>query len=587
MNHKSIAVLPFLNLSSDPENEYFSDGVTEEIMLALSGIKELKVTSRTSAFAFKNKQVDIRMIGNQLGVSTVLEGSIRKSGNRVRISTQLIRSEDGFLLWSQKFDRELVNIFALQDEISLCIAEQIRENFGHMEIGEHLVEVTTSDLGAYDCYLKARFNQLRWEQEGFLKAVYYYQMAVEKDANYAQAYFGLFQCYGMMAAWDLFPREDGFRLAMEALKEGAAINTNLAEYHFSLNYQSLWANWDYASSFAHLKKALQLSPNNAEYLESVAELYMSQGAFDDAKKLIKLALEVNPLSANHHFTKGNIFYLEGEFEQALAEFNRSLEIDPNWMLSLQSKAFCLILLDRKEELEAFATGNNNLERAEDFLKLYDLMHTRKGVSITDSMQAVNGYFAWNVYLPLHYGNVEEAVEALKYGVEQRLGQFINFKDDPLLAPLRNHTVFVELKKKHSINLPDTGELFGENESEVSAKMVDSEASDWVEKLTDLMNSEKLFLKPNLDLKELSESLGLHSNTLSWLLNDKLEMNFNDYVNSYRLQEFQERALLPDAKQFTLLGLAFESGFSSKSTFNDYFKKKTGITPRKWVKENAD
>lgn len=586
MNHKSIAVLPFLNLSSDPENEYFSDGVTEEIMLALSGIKELKVTSRTSAFAFKNKQVDIRTIGNQLGVSTILEGSIRRSGNRVRIATQLIRSEDGFLLWSQKFDRELGDIFPLQDEISLRIAEQIRENFGHMEIGEHLVEVTTSDLGAYDCYLKARFNQLRWEQEGFIKAVYYYQMAVEKDANYAQAYFGLFQCYGMMAAWDLFPREEGFRLALEALKDGASINNNLPEYHFSLNYQALWADWDYAGSFAHLKKALQLSPNNAEYLESVAELYMSQGKFDDAKKLIKLALEVNPLSANHHFTKGNIFYLEAEFEQALEEFNRSLEIDPSWMLSLQSKAFCLILLNRKEELEAFATGNSNLERAEDFLKLYDLMHTRKGVSITDSMQAVNGYFAWNVYLPLYYGNVDEAVNALKEGIEHRLGQFINFKDDPLLEPIRNHPVFVELKNHHSVILPDAVELLGEMESDSSAKMTDSSAHEWIEKLTGLMNSQKLFLNPNIDLKELADSLGLHSNTLSWLLNDKLEMNFNDFINSYRLQEFQERAVLPDAQQFTLLGLAFESGFSSKSTFNEYFKKKTGLSPSKWVKEHS-
>ena len=257
------------------------------------------------------------------------------------------------------------------------------------------------------------------------------------------------------------------------------------------------------------------------------------------------------------------------------------------MLSLQSKAFCLILLDRKEELVAFAMGTSQLERADDFLKLYDLMHTRKGGSIKDSIQNVNGYFAWNVYLPLYFGDIDDAIAALKQGIEQRLGQFINFKNDPLLAPLRNHPVFMELKESYSVDLPHAPVLLSGSEVETSARMSDTEAGSWVEKLMNKMDAEKLFLQSNLDLKELADVLGLHPNSLSWLLNEKLEMNFNDFMNSYRLKEFQERAVLPDAQQFTLLGLAFESGFSSKSTFNDYFKKKTGFTPRQWLKEESD
>ncbi|MCB0644482.1 MAG: hypothetical protein KDC44_22715, partial [Phaeodactylibacter sp.] len=136
---KSIVVLPFENISSDPENEYFADGVTEEIINALSKVEGLKVTVRTSSFAYKNNLKDIRMIGKELGVSTALEGSIRKSGSRIRISTQLTRTDNGFQVWSESFDRNLTDIFELQDEISLLIADKIRENFGHFEIKEHLV----------------------------------------------------------------------------------------------------------------------------------------------------------------------------------------------------------------------------------------------------------------------------------------------------------------------------------------------------------------------------------------------------------------------------------------------------------------
>ena len=189
MNQKSIAVLPFVNMSSDPENEYFSDGVTEEIINALTGIRELKVTARTSSFAFKNRQVDVRHVGNQLGVSTVLEGSIRKIKDRVRISSQLIRTDDGFHIWSEKYDRELVDIFELQDEISLEIAEQIRENFGHLEIKERLVDAPTDNIEAYNLYLKARYNHLRWDAEGIENGMKYYDQCISHGPKFFMALF--------------------------------------------------------------------------------------------------------------------------------------------------------------------------------------------------------------------------------------------------------------------------------------------------------------------------------------------------------------------------------------------------------------
>jgi TolB-like protein len=186
----SIAVLPFVNMSEKTNFEYFSDGITEEIINALTRVKGLKVTAHTSSFAFKDKNIDVRTIGRQLGVNIVLEGSVRKTTNRVRITAQLISTNDGTHFWSKNFDRELDDIFVLQDEISLLIADQIRENFGHLNIQEHLVEAPTQNMEAYDLYLKARYQHLMWDGEGIRNAVELYEQCATIDPSFALPYFG-------------------------------------------------------------------------------------------------------------------------------------------------------------------------------------------------------------------------------------------------------------------------------------------------------------------------------------------------------------------------------------------------------------
>ncbi len=204
---KSIAVLPFVNMSSDTANEYFSDGITEEIINALTKVQELKVIARTSSFSFKGKNMDVRKIAEQLGVSAVLEGSVRKAKNRVRITAQLINALDGSHFWSQNFDREMEEIFALQDEISLLIANQIRENFGHFNIQEQLVGEPTKNMQAYELYLKGHSYQLKWDADSIHEATKYYEASVKHDPKFARAYYGLVQSYGMLAAWGYMPAE--------------------------------------------------------------------------------------------------------------------------------------------------------------------------------------------------------------------------------------------------------------------------------------------------------------------------------------------------------------------------------------------
>lgn len=192
---KSIAVLPFVNMSADQDNEYFSDGVTEEIINALTKVSDLKVIARTSSFAFKGKNVDVRTIGQQLGVSIVLEGSIRKVKNRVRITAQLINTEDGVHLWSKNYDRVLDDIFQLQDEISELIADQIRENFGHFEIPVFTHLPRTHNIDAYDLWLKGSYHLKRKGFDDIKKAMRFFQDAIQLDASYADSYSSLGEAY--------------------------------------------------------------------------------------------------------------------------------------------------------------------------------------------------------------------------------------------------------------------------------------------------------------------------------------------------------------------------------------------------------
>jgi TolB-like protein len=199
----SIAVLPFINMSAEPDNEYFSDGITEEIINALTKVQELKVIARTSSFSYKGKNIDVREIARQISVSSILEGSVRRIKNRVRITAQLINALDGTHFWSKNFDREMEDIFVLQDEISLNIADQIRENFGHLNIQEHLIKEPTQNMEAYNLYLKGRYQHLMWDGQGIENAIELYEQCVKIDPSFALPYFGLAYCYAMSGSWEI------------------------------------------------------------------------------------------------------------------------------------------------------------------------------------------------------------------------------------------------------------------------------------------------------------------------------------------------------------------------------------------------
>jgi adenylate cyclase len=257
-SEKSIAVLPFVNMSPEPENEYFSDGITEEIINALAKIQGLKVTARTSAFAFKNQNIDIRIIGQQLGVTSILEGSVRSYRNRLRITAQLIRTEDGFHLWSETFDRVMEDIFDLQDEISLLIADQIRENFGHMNIEDHLIQAPTNSLEAYNLYLKGRYNHLKWNSEGIQLGIEYYKKSIALDPDFALPHFGIGYSYAMSASFGT--QLEALQAADDYLQKGFQLDDQSYMGYFGKATYHFWGKWDFIRGHRFFKKAMALKP---------------------------------------------------------------------------------------------------------------------------------------------------------------------------------------------------------------------------------------------------------------------------------------------------------------------------------------
>ncbi|MCR9066283.1 MAG: AraC family transcriptional regulator, partial [Cytophagales bacterium] len=328
LSNKSIVVLPFVNMSTDPENEYFSDGITEEIINALTTVKGLKVIARTSSFTFKNKNIDVRTIGEQLGVSTVLEGSVRKAKNRVRITAQLVSTNDGTHFWSKNFDRDLEDIFAVQDEISLHIADKIRENFGHLNIQEHLIEAPTQNIEAYDLYLKGRFEHLKWDGQGIRNAVNLYEKSVKIDPSFALPYFGLAFSYAMYGSWG--NNRTILKLSEENLSKGFKLDKQSYVGYFSKGELYFWGYWDFINAHKSFQKALQLNPSYTEAEECLSELYTAVGYFEKALWHADNILRINPLSPNHYFTKANIHYLKEDYTKALECIETSLSINPGF-----------------------------------------------------------------------------------------------------------------------------------------------------------------------------------------------------------------------------------------------------------------
>ena len=328
-----LAVLPFENLTGDASQEYFSDGMTEEMIAQLGNLdpQHLGVIARTSVMHYKNGKAPLDQIGRELGVQYVLEGSVRRDADKIRITAQLIQMKDQSHLWARRYDRELNSTLALQSEIAQEIAGEIQHALGADKFtfaAEPQRPLTSYE--AYDLYVKGRYFWNKRTGDGFEQAINYFQQAIAKDPNYAQAYAGLADSYILFAAYSGQPPADFLQKARAAATKALRLDDGLAEAHTSLALITENYDWDWPAAEKEYRRAIELNPNYATAWQWYAEYLTWLGRFDEALRASERARELDPLSLIIASDNGMIFYYSRQYDRAAAKLNAVLEMDPNF-----------------------------------------------------------------------------------------------------------------------------------------------------------------------------------------------------------------------------------------------------------------
>jgi len=465
-SENSIAVLPFRNISSDRENEYFCDGITEELINALTKVEGLSVIARSSAFAFKNQVIDPREVGNQLGVAFILEGSVRKAGSKVRVSVQLIKTYDSFHLFSEVYDRELKDIFEVQDDISNKIVQEFSDKVGVPKSKRVLVTSSTRNIEAYEIYLKGRFNLSKGSLEATKAAIQYFETAIRKDKDFVLPFAGLASCYTFLGGSGLMEAGKAFEKAKEFALTSNMMDNDLAETHLSLAKSYFWHDWDFENTGISIKKAIQLSPGTS-----------SIHGFNS------LFLMADPLSLSGKFRLGELYYRSERFVEANEVFDEILAKNPFFKQANIFKAWChLFLGDLDLAISIFKkipiTVDEHLVFYGGLAFAYykNLQYDKVFKCLqTFNSEVDKGNLHWlNFNYTLIFralGETEKMYEYLEKCLEMKDTPliFINvdplwneFRDDPQFAALLEKT-FAPVKKDRMVRLQtDTREVFSIN-----------------------------------------------------------------------------------------------------------------------------
>lgn len=448
----SIAVLPFTDLSPGKDQEYFSDGLTEELIANLAKIPGLKVVARSSAFQFKGKNEDLRTVGHILGVATVLEGSVRKDGNRVRITAELIKADDGFQLWSEMYDRDISHILAAQDEIARAVSSalQLRLLAGNNVTPPGVSPITNSQ--AYEAYLQSQYFIARGQdKEDLEKALSYANEAIKLDAGYAPAWAQRAGVLQTLASIALIENADGFRRARESAEKAIALDPNLATGYMALGLVEINHDWDWEGADESLKKAGLLEPGSASVLGNRAYLARNLGQLEKAIELRRAAIALDPLRANFHLALGYELLLLGRFDEAKAALERAQELNPQ-LSSLHLTRGTILLLEghQLESLAEMQKETGEWEKLSGQSMAYYALQRREDSDLAlkkliATHQNDCAYQIAEVYA--YRQETEKAFKWLDRAFQQRDPGVPDFKSNPFMKSLRGDPRYVELLKK--------------------------------------------------------------------------------------------------------------------------------------------
>ncbi|MSU61245.1 MAG: tetratricopeptide repeat protein [Pedosphaera sp.] len=459
IDQKSIAVLPFVNMSADKDNEYFSDGISEEILNALARTPGLRVAARTSAFSFKGKNESVQHIGEMLKVGVVLEGSVRRAGNQLRITAQLINVADGFNMWSDTFDRKAEDVFAIQTEVALRVQEVLKVKLLAGD-GSSATLAGTDNLEAYDLYMRGRqFWNLRTGAD-IQRAVGLFQQATEKDPKFAAAYAGLASSYVLLPEYAAVPGREAIPKARAAARRALELDGRLAEAHAVLG-QCAQSDWDWAGAEQEYQEALRLIPNHATSHHWYSTLLQVQGRMDQALAEIRKALALDPLSAVIQDTVGYHLCFAGRYEEALVEVDKALKLSPDFLSAYGDRG--RIFLVQKKILEAIAEFEKVRKKTGDTpYALGYLGHayalagrTNEARQILEKLKSISasgGSAAYEIGLVYQgLGELDQAFLWLERSADSRDQDPRSWKIEPLLRDVVKDPRYAALLKKFSLD----------------------------------------------------------------------------------------------------------------------------------------
>jgi eukaryotic-like serine/threonine-protein kinase len=452
---RAIAVLPFVNASHDPDIEYIADGMTDEAINALANVPGLRVASRTSVFALKGRREDIRTIGALLGVSVVLEGTVRKAGERIRITVQLTDVQEGRLLFSERFDRDDCDLFVIQDEIARAIVARLRSDL-LTDPGEALPRRTTANLAAYNLYLRGRYAWNKRTSEGLNEAVSLFQRAIAEDPGYALAYTGLADTYALRVDYRTAAVTEGMRQARTLAEQAIALDETLAEAHTSLAWVTFIHDWDWSRAEREFRRAIELNPRYATARQWHAWYLAAMGRLPEAIAEGHRGMEIDPASISIRRTLGWLYGVARQPDQAVAVLERALVMNP------EAQETHLILGIVQEQAGRYPEADAALREA---LALWpDDTHAlvtkarvavhagrpQEALAIAERVRGMEGqrYVSPSdlAKLAIALGEFDAAFAALERARAERRGWLVYLRIDPLFDPLRGDRRFRELQR---------------------------------------------------------------------------------------------------------------------------------------------
>jgi len=447
---RCIAVLPFVNASPDPDNEYLSDGITDELIAALAGVEGLRVASRTSVFALKGKPQDVRATGALLGAAWVLEGTVRRSGERLRITAQLTSTEDGQLLWSERYDRTFADVFAIQEEIARTIVDTLRvTSFADLAApAAPVAKRYTRSLAAYGLYLKGRYAWNKRTQEDITEAIRYFEQAIAEDPAYAPAYAGLSDSYALQLDYRSVAVADGFARAKEYARKALQLDETVAEAHASLGWALFIYDWDWDGAGREFQRAIELDPRYPTAHQWFAFFLAAMGRLDEALVAGHTALELDPASVSIRRSMGFAYYYARRYDQARYHLSRALAMNPTAFETYRFLALALAQQGQWAEAERATREAMALPGSGPYTIAtlgYVLARTGRRAEAEDQLAELDalrrtGYVSPVAYAMLHLGLEQwpQALDWVERAYQERRGWLAYLKVNPILDPLRGH-----------------------------------------------------------------------------------------------------------------------------------------------------